>query len=233
MSYNFIITPTDTDSISFCKPDGAKFSKEESDALLKELNSISPELMIWELDGGDNGVYERVLVLRAKNYVTYYNGKMTKKGSAIIDPKRQPALKEFVNEMIDALIFDTAKGDNSYYVNVYHKYVKEILNVTDIKRWASRKTLSSTMQESDRTNETRILDALEGSNYVEGDRFYTFFKSENEICLVENFTGEYDKSRLLKSLYNTASIFSTVLPTKELFINYSLKTKQKLLQDIK
>ncbi len=224
MSYNFTLVNCDTDSIMVAKPDGTPFSEEEQTRLLNELNGLFPEQIRWEPDG----TYPVVVVLKAKNYTLYDGKKITIKGSALKDPKKSPALKEFINKMIDCLLFDKTN-----YQEIYHSYVKEILNVTDIKRWASRKTLSSTMQESDRTNETRILDALEGSNYVEGDRFYTFFKSENEICLVENFIGEYDKSRLLKSLYNTASIFSTVLPTKELFINYSLKTKQKLLQDIK
>ena len=43
MAYDFIITGVDTDSIAFCKKDGAPFSEEERESLLEELNSVMPK----------------------------------------------------------------------------------------------------------------------------------------------------------------------------------------------
>jgi hypothetical protein len=65
--YNFNISVTDTDSISFCKKDKSGFSETERKALLDELNEISPEMMIWE----DDGYYDTIIVFRAKNYALW------------------------------------------------------------------------------------------------------------------------------------------------------------------
>jgi DNA polymerase elongation subunit (family B) len=209
----------DTDSITVCKPDGSPFSEEEQTTLLKQLNEQFPERIRWEPDG----YFPAVCVLKAKNYILYDGKKIKIKGSALKDSKASPALREFMNAIVDAIIFE--KGG---YSEIYMRYVKEILDVKDIKRWSSRKTLSSTMIESDRTNETRVMDALVGSNYVEGDRYYTFFESPEKITLTEKFNGNYDKDKLLSALYKKSEIFSTVLD-KTLFINYSLKKNRKLL----
>jgi hypothetical protein len=221
--YDYLIAPTDTDSISFCKPDGSGFSEDERKNLLKELNSLSPEFMIWE----DDGYFPMIIAFKAKNYVLYDGKKIKKKGSSLKDPKSSPALREFLDVMIDAIVFE--KG---CYTEIYNRYVREILHVQDIKRWSSRKTLSSTMMESERTNETRVLDALVGSNYVEGDRFYTFFETPEKLTLVENFSGVYDQNKLLAALHAKSKIFNTVIPGKELFINYALKKNQKLLSGL-
>jgi hypothetical protein len=112
---------------------------------------------------------------------------------------------------------------------LYMQYVSEIMNIDKISRWSSRKTYSSTMVSSTRLNETKVMDALKGSNYVEGDRFNMFFLANDKLCLAENFDGDYSKPRLLKSLYDTIKVFSTVLPVKELFINYALVKNFKKL----
>ena len=77
-NHNFIIGPTDTDSISFCKPDMSPFSPEETKQLLAEINAMSPEFIEWE----DDGYYEVCITLRAKNYVLWDGKKKTVKGSA-------------------------------------------------------------------------------------------------------------------------------------------------------
>ena len=92
-------------------------------------------------------------------------------------------------------------------------------------------TKSSTKIKSDRANETKVIDAIKGSEYSEGDRFFVFYLPDDSLCLCENFNGEYNKVRLLKNLYDTITIFDTVLPVKELFLNYSLKRNLKILLD--
>jgi hypothetical protein len=86
------------------------------------------------------------------------------------------------------------------------------------------------MLTSTRLNETKVMDALKGSNYTEGDRFFTFFKEDDTLCLVENFDGNYNKDRLYKSIHDTVSVFDTVLDVKTLFPNYALKKNKKLLE---
>lgn len=218
--YNFDLVNCDTDSIMVCKPDGAEFSKEEQEKLLKELNSLFPEMIKWEADGE----FETVLILKAKNYVMKSKeGKVTIKGSSIRDPKREPALKEFIDAIIQAII--TKKYN---YIELYEAYVREILNVKDIKRWCSKKTVTSKVMESERLNEIKIKEAIFGSEYREGDKVYLYYTPGDNLRLVENFDGRYNKIRLLKKLYNTISIFSNILDIT-MFMNYSLKRNQKEL----
>lgn len=223
-NHNFIIGPTDTDSISFCKEDGTSFSAEERSKLVKELNDISPEFMIWE----DDGFYEKVIVLKAKNYVLYDGKKITIKGSALKATTKAPALKEFVREMIQTII------DEKYdYVNIYNRYVQEILNIRspdDIRRWAAKKTVTDKIYESERTNETKVKDAIGDTDVQEGDKIYVYYRSDDTLSLVEHFDGDYNPTRLLKNLFDTAKIYDTIIP-KETFTNYSLKKNKKVLDE--
>jgi len=99
--HDFIIAPSDTDSISFCKPDMAPFSPEEIKTLLGEINEQSPDKVLWE----DDGVYKTIIALKAKNYVLLKNnGKLTTKGSALKGGVKCPALKKFMKEVVDVLL---------------------------------------------------------------------------------------------------------------------------------
>lgn len=220
----FTVPKGDTDSITMYKG-GEVFQKEEISSLIKEINELLPEHINFELDG----IYDVLVVFKAKNYAYREGDKVTTKGSAIKASGKSPAMKEYIYSVLKDLLYLKPHEEMQ---QTYLGYAKEILNVTDIKRFSARKTLSSTMKESTRTNETKVIDALKGSNYVEGDRFFTFYLENDSLCLVENFTGEYNKVRLFKNLWDTVSIFETVLPIKDLFINYSLKRNQKLLEDL-
>lgn len=225
--HNFILTVVDTDSLAFVKQDMSPFSKEEQDSLIQEINNFMPKKIQYAHDG----YFKRCVAIRAKNYILYDGEKIKVKGSGLKGSTKSPAIKEFTQKVIDILakIEDKELMYKTLQI-VYKEYVNEIMNVNDIKRFSARKTLSSTMMESERTNETKVMEALKGSNYTEGDRFYTFYLSDDSLCLSENFTGDYNKVRLLKNLFDTVSIFDTVLPVKELFPNYSLKKNQKLLE---
>lgn len=224
--HDFIIAPSDTDSISFCKKDMSEFSPEEIKTLLAEINEQSPDKVLWE----DDGLYKTVIALKAKNYVLYDGKKLKIKGSALKGSTKSEALKEFTKKVIETIAYHPNEVE-AKLKELYSQYVAEIMNVQNIKRWSARKTLSSTMLESDRTNETKMLEAIKGSDYREGDRFYIYYKTDDSVSLAENFDGDYNKPRLLKNLRDTIEIFSTVIPTKEWFINYSLKRNYKLLDN--
>lgn len=223
-SKGFTVPKGDTDSITMYK-DGKTFDKAEINGLITEVNSILPEYINFELDA----VYDVIAVFKAKNYAYREGEKITAKGSAIKASTKSPALKEYINVVIDDLLY--LKTQEQMHAN-YIKYVKEVSSITDIKRWASRKTLSSTMVASTRLNETKVMDALAGSTYVEGDRFYTFFKEDDTLGLVENFDGVYNKTRLYKALHDTISVFDSILDVKKCFLNYALVRNQKLLGDL-
>lgn len=169
------------------------------------------------MDWADDGYYKKVIILKAKNYILQdFNGKITYKGSALKSSKTEPALKEFLYAIIQTIL------DEKYaYSDIYEKYVAEILNVQDISRWASKKSLTSTTYESKRANETKIIDAIAGTEYKEGDRIFTYFDKEGNLKLVENYNNDHDIPRLLKKLYTISKLFDSILP-EDTFINYGL-----------
>jgi len=219
----FFIVNADTDSISFNSPDGKDFSKEERSELLKDLNIQFPERISWE----DDGYYKTLCVLAAKNYILDDGKKVKYKGSAIKASTKPPALKEMIKKIIQSIL--ESKED---YKEIYEAYVKEAANITDIKRWATRKTISDKVLESDRTNEAKVRNAITGTEIVEGDRCYVYYKEDSSLSLIENFDGNYNKTRLLKNVYDTSGIFDMVLDCDALFLNYSLKRNQPKLQEL-
>jgi hypothetical protein len=207
------------------------FTPEEIKTLLAEINEQSPDKVLWE----DDGVYKTIIALKAKNYVLYSpeaKKPLKIKGSALKGSTRPEAVKELIKNFVETMAYIEDREEMLVKLQgLYDKYVAEAMTVTEIKRWSARKTLSSTMIESKRTNETRVIDAIKGSDYREGDRFFVYRMPDESLRLAEHFDGVYDKSSLLKNLYNTVEIFDTVLPVKTLFLNYSLKKNFKILLD--
>lgn len=224
--YNFVLGPVDTDSISFCYPDFRPISKEEQNKLLQEINDILPEKIVMD----DDGYYETILAIKTKNYVLYDGKKIKIKGSALKASTKEPALKEFISKSISIIIHTPDIEDIKVkMIDLYESYVHEIMKTEDIKRWSSRKTISKKTMTGTRANETKVMDALNGSEWSEGDRIHTYFDKDDNLKLVQNWTSDHSRVKLLSKLFSTASVFATVLPTKEMFVKYELKGKHKLL----
>lgn len=217
----FKIVNADTDSISFTKENEDIFNENEQRALVDELNSLFPKTIKFE----DDGLYNCVIVFKAKNYVLFDGKKIKTKGSAIKATTKEPALREFINKIIGSII-----DNRNNYSFIYKDYVKEAYNITDIKRWVTRKTISEKTLNPQRTNEEKILNIIKDTDYKEGDRIYCYFKSDGSLALAENFDGDYDKDKMLEKLYKTAEIFDTVLPMDN-FKNYKLKRNKKELME--
>lgn len=226
-TYDFIIPNCDTDSISFCYPDFRPISTEMQNQLIDEINAILPPKIQMDADG----YFSCVLIIRTKNYALYDGKKIKIKGSALKASTKCPALKEAIKTFIDTMVYvENTEEMHIKLQELYMQYVNEIMNIDNITRWSARKTFSSTMASSARLNETKVMDAIRGSNYVEGDRFFVYYRADDSLCLVENFDGEYNRTRLLKNLYDSVKIFSSVLPVKELFVNYALVKNFKKLE---
>lgn len=199
---NFVIVNADTDSISFAKADGAPFGEEEQEQLLKSLNSLYPAQIKWEHDG----LYDCVVVLKAKNYIKLHDGEIETKGSSIRNPNREVALKEFISKIVECLVY----GKQHEIINIYYGYVKEVFNVQDISRWVTKKTITSSVLNPERTNEQKVLDALGGRQVQMGDKYFFFFDKEDKLQLQENWNNNHNTSKLLGKLYNTMNIFKNV-----------------------
>lgn len=221
------IVNADTDSISFTKSGEEEFTEEECDMLLADLNGQYPEKIRFE----DDGLFKRVCVLKAKNYILYDGKKIKIKGSALKATTKSPALKEFIGKIIEYIIH-TPGMQQEDILGIYNSYVNEISNIKDIKRWAARKTISDKVLNSERTNESKLRDAIEGTEIVEGDRCHVYYTPENELKLVQDFDGNYNKDRLYQNLYDTAWVFESVLDCDMLFTNYKLKKNKKLLEEM-
>ncbi len=182
-NHNFIIGPTDTDSISFCKGDGTNFTPEEQKDLLKELNEISPEFMIWE----DDGFYDTAIALKAKNYLLYDKKKDKKiiKGSAFKTSSKEPILRQLMDDMIQAILDE--KSDTLPFI--YERYCQLARTIKDIKPWCQKKTITKSVLKCKghetlsteekkangiRKNETDVWDAIKNTHFQEGDKAYVW-----------------------------------------------------------
>lgn len=239
--YNFNLVNLDTDSITVCKSDGTPFSEEEQENLLKELNSLYPDKINWESDG----TFDKVIVIKAKNYILYNEGKIKYKGSAITDQKKEPALIEMLHRMIGVLLeIDTENTIES----IYNEYIIESQNIQDIKRWSTKKTITSAVFNSERTNESKVRDCLEGENVQQGDKIWVYpaidgvkeeltktgktKTSPNRVLkLIKNWNSDEDKEHFLKRVHSTTMILKNIIDT-EILIKYHIKKNKNLLDGI-
>lgn len=221
----FILCGCDTDSIMFASPDGKEFTKTEQERLLKELNDLFPEYIRWDHDG----YYPKVLYFKKKNYILYDGVKTTYKGSSLKSSTLEKRLKDFLHEVIQSILDE--RGD---HVDIYHRYIKEAWKITtaeQMKDWSSKKSLTETTYKSERANETKVIDAVEGREYSVGDKCYVHFLEDGTLRLAEEFDGSYDRMVLVEKLYNCTKRFETVLAT-DVFIKYNLKKNKAALETL-
>lgn len=222
--HNFIITNGDTDSISFKKPDESPFTPEERKTLLAEINSFMPELIKWE----DDDYFPKFIVVRTKNYVMLNEkGKVKIKGSGLKGAMKEKALQRFQREVIDMML----AGEQDLLVHLYESYVRQILSLKDMSDWSFKITVTKSVLKPKVAFSAKKLAALEGKTYQEGDKFFMYFRSDDSLACVEDFDGDYLKTKLLGKLYGTIKMFKTVIDIKQ-FPNYTLKRNQKALEGL-
>ncbi len=233
MRNDFIFCSGDTDGLKFLKPDGSPFTKEERKEILDHLNSQMPECLVLE----DDGYYESFVVLKTKNYIYSKEGKVTFKGSSMTSGSKEPALLEMIEKIGLSLLNGINYPDLE---KIYLSYVKEAQNVTDITRWAVKKTVTKPVLESEtdpeaRTNELKVLRAIKHLNPQEGDKVYVYDaldgmiqevkKGELQFCkdgspkmipnrilkTVDQYDNDYIPSKLMKRVLDTIDIFDTIL----------------------
>lgn len=221
MAHEFVLANVDTDSISFSKKTGEQFSEEEQHTLLNELNSQFPE----KIKFGHDGMFKTVVVLKIKNYITYDGEKTTIKGSALRSSKTEPVLKTFMNAIINCLLHDRVP----HILNIYNEYVRNVFHLSSMDNWGSKKTITTAVLFGTRTNEKKILAALNGRSVQMGDKIYVYFTKDKSLKLVDNWNGDHDETVLLKKLYNTLVIFKNVININE-YPKYTLKKNKAMLQ---
>lgn len=247
--YNFTMVNADTDSIAFKKKDESHFTEKEREELIKDINSHLPEKIVYE----DDGYFLSFVVSKAKNYVLYDGKKIKTKGSSFKDAKKEPALKELMDRIVkESFIFKT-----NTVPNIYKDYVKEVLDIKDISRWATKKNITKAVLENDRTTEAKVRDALEDIDVKEGDKVFIYSAIEGEIQatdkngpifmkrtgepkmipnrvlkLVENFEKDkIDIEHYLNRVYDTVDIFKNIVDMDEI-IDYTKSKNKGLLKEL-
>jgi DNA polymerase elongation subunit (family B) len=215
---NYEIVNADTDSISFT----INTDEFDSKKTVTSLNSLFPSTINWE----DDGLFKCIVVFKAKNYILYDGEKVKYKGSALKSSTKEIALKEFIQDMVHEMIHDTFR-----YQDVYNRYICEAMNITDMKRWASKKTITEKVLNPERTNEQKVLTAVEGLDVAEGDKIYVYFREDDTLGLAENFDGKYNRLRMAEKVYKTSKLFDAVIDPST-FVNYKLKKNQTVLQHV-
>lgn len=218
MTHNFKICGWDTDSILINKPDHESFSKEERLTLLNELNSLFPE----KIKFADDGYFKCAVILKAKNYILLKeNGEISKKGSGLKSSKLEKSLSVLIDEIILSLLYNNGND----LVSIYHKYIKLVNNLTDIKGWTAKHTFTQKVKNPSRTNEQKQLDALNGKSLQLGDKMYLYFRKDDTLGLEEHWCGDHNPSRLMNRIYSTFKIFKNVINMND-FSKYHLKNKK-------
>lgn len=212
----------DTDSIMISKG-GEPWTEEQRSAFLDNLNKLYPEMIKWE----DDGLYPSVVIFKAKNYAMITPKGLKIKGSALHATLKEPALKEMIKSIIN-LLLSNKKHEISY---LYHKYVQEIIELKDIKRWAFKKTITDKILSPGRTNEQKVLDALDGAEYSQGDKLYFYYKDDDSLERVENWNHDHSIDRLLKKIHDTIKVFDSVYDITSC-PNYSLKRNKNKIAGI-
>lgn len=223
MQHNFVIVNGDTDSIAFKKPDQTPFTPEEQEALLAELNSLMPEHIVWKNDKH----YRRLIVFKAKNYVMDDGKRVKIKGSALKASKKEPALRDFITEVIELLL----KDRKEQVLFAYLSKINDISNIKDIGPWCFKATVTKKVLEPSTTFNRKVLEAIGNNPVSEGDKVYLFFKEDGSLCLRENFNGDFDRAKLYGKLRDTLEVFGNVFDV-ELFPDLTLKRNSDLLASL-
>lgn len=113
-------------------------------------------------------------------------------------------------------------------LEVYNKYIKEIYMLKDINLYCSKKTITNAVLTSERTNESKIRDAVEGIDIQMGDKVYLYFDEEDKLKRPEQWKNDHNKPHMCERVWKTLNVFVNVLDMKQ-FPKFHLKKSQKEL----
>jgi hypothetical protein len=117
---------------------------------------------------------------------------------------------------------------------IYKEYIKEVYNMKDISRWTKKITITEKVLNPERTNEQKILDALEDEEDIQaGNKVFMYFDENNALKLEKHWKGDHHRGKMVAKLWNTLKIFNNVINIKN-YGKYHLKNKkiQEELQNI-
>jgi DNA polymerase I len=215
----FQLVNADTDSILVS---GGEWTDTNRKIKLAELNSLYPARVRWE----DDGTFDSVVVVAAKNYSLKNGAKIKNKGGSLKATQKEPALREFIGRALE-LLHD---GRQSDILALYDSYASEIMNLRDIKRWCARKTYTQAVANAARTTEAKVLAAMPEGVQL-GDKVFVYFDVNEALQNSANWKQDHCTKRLLGKLHDSALVFESVFNCK-LLRNYALKREQNALKTL-
>lgn len=249
----YTLVNVDTDSFSYT--DGTKPSDSHFQNEIDELNSLYPKMIVWE----DDGIFDKLIVVKAKNYIMKVGDKVKYKGSSILDQKKEPALVEYLYESIGEII---DKNRIEALQQIYNRYCLRALKIDkeDIENWTVKKTYTDKMKKSTRANETKVIDAINYAiennaikNIQEGDKLWVYQAIDGEIQkivkgepkldrkgnpkMIENkilkfpelFNDDVDKWHYVARVHSTLNILKNIVDIEQ-FIKYANKSNRNKLE---
>lgn len=245
----YVISNCDTDSISFtCNKE---LSNQDRKNILSDLNSNFDSAIRFE----DDGYYSRMVILKTKNYILKtQEGKIKYKGSSLKSSQKEPAIREMMEKMIGCLI----SGERQDIIGIYNDYIKETHKLTDISRWAAKKTITKAIlncanDPTARLNERKVYEAVKDTaGLQEGNKAYLYpcIKSEQReetllkngklkvkvikdtgLKIIEQWSNDHDSEKLVERVVDTMDIFANVLD-REQFIDYTLAQNKNILTEL-
>lgn len=179
----YTLVNVDTDSFSYT--DGTAPTKEKFTAEIAELNSLYESLIKWENDG----VYEKIIVVKAKNYVLVKDGKTKYKGSSLTDQKKEPRLLQLLEEFLQILLSNKSKEEQQILLEqTYNLACREVVDDFKVDEWVTKKTVTKAVLNPVRKNEQGPKDAIDEaiandviSGVQEGDKIYLYSAIDGEV----------------------------------------------------
>jgi len=204
---------------------GAKF--DDQDKLVNELNKLFPDGVEFESDPIEDRLIG-VAMSMAKNYgKADINGKVTIKGNSFKSASKEFALKEMCEKILKSMLGLINKKP----VDIYHDYIREVMNISDITRWSSKTTYTLAVEKAGRLQEEKKKKAAENLNLSIGDKFFTYVKEDEWLGAVEDYDGKYNIPIYLKKTHDAIKTMKSVLDMEK-FPNYKLLKNQEKLQQL-
>lgn len=150
----YTLVNVDTDSFSYTN--GVAPTKEDFKKEIGELNKLYPDLIRWE----DDGVWEKIIVVKAKNYVLVKDGKTKYKGSSLTDQKKEPRLLQYLEDMIGVLLSDD-ENQKDALIKTYDTVCREVAYDFKVNDWVTKKTVTKSILEPKRANEQKPMAAIQ------------------------------------------------------------------------
>ena len=157
--------------------------------------------------------------------------------------------EKLLKEMFNSILKEKNKEE---LLQIYHKYIKEAMNIQDINRWATKKTVTDAVLKPKTTASQKVQDALNKEPFSLGDKVWVynaidgmkqdvkkgepvFYKKTGEPKMIENkilkqskyWSKDEDKYHYIERVYDTAKILSNIINLED-YIPYH-KSKQKHL----